>query len=219
MPKKFTEKNKKRFMEDSLDWLRKNVPDVDKNLDNPTVEAVTNLAGHALPPGIIPRVAKKKALEDSLDWLRNNDPNVGNLDDPTMEALSQLTGMPLPKKSTLKDKLLFAKLEAKDFLRDWVDYGVTGIFSLSFRLELVTQSPGRMNSQRVYLITCRLAEHGEGNYNRYVGFFPRKACTISKKSADTGKIEVLPRSFYSDVLESSHFGIQRNVVPLSQLRF
>ena len=91
-------------MEDSIAWIRKNTPNIDMHLDDPTVEAVTNLAGHSLPPGMVPKDSKKKALEDSLTWLRNNDPSTDDVDDPTLEALSTLTGLSLPKSSTTKNK-------------------------------------------------------------------------------------------------------------------
>ena len=69
-----------------------------EDLDDPTVEAVTNLAGHALPPGIVPTTLRMKSLEDALDWLRKNQVGDSGVDDPdTLKALCELAGMELPE--------------------------------------------------------------------------------------------------------------------------
>merc|ERR1711862_295109 len=45
LPKKMSPKNKKKLMEHALDWLRENDPELEEHLDDPTVEAVSKLAG------------------------------------------------------------------------------------------------------------------------------------------------------------------------------
>ena len=54
MPKKMgaQRKKKKKFLEETVGWLRNNDPDVDDVLDDTTVEALAKLVGQSLPPGI-----------------------------------------------------------------------------------------------------------------------------------------------------------------------
>merc|ERR1712232_976388 len=91
---------KKKAVEDTVDWLRKNGPPSDE-LDVPVVEALSNITGVPMPKKMTPS-EKKKFLEDTVDWVRKNE-----LDVPVVEALSNLTGVPMPKKMTPTEKKKF----------------------------------------------------------------------------------------------------------------
>ncbi|CAB9504875.1 receptor kinase [Seminavis robusta] len=114
MPKKDTPKDKKRFMEDSVDWLRKNTPDTSK-LDEPTLDSLLQVPGAPMPSGVVPREDKKKGVEDVFDWLRKNGAPEEELDEATLEALSDLTGVTMPKKKTPE-----AKKKLVDDAVDWL---------------------------------------------------------------------------------------------------
>ena len=87
VPKKLTPEGKKKALSDSLDWLRgKDVAPAE--VDEPTMNAPTNLAGVPMPQDTLsPKEAKQKAIEESLKWLRNNDPVVDDVDGPTVKAV------------------------------------------------------------------------------------------------------------------------------------
>merc|ERR1712072_1197583 len=95
MPKKKTPKRKKKFVEDSISWLRENDPGRLDTIDDPTAMALTKFAGISYEGRPLSREEKKlKALEDTLTWVRNNEPEV--LDDPDsalVSALSKVTGI------------------------------------------------------------------------------------------------------------------------------
>jgi hypothetical protein len=82
-----------KAMEDSVDWLRKNTPEMD--VDEPTLEALSNLTGLPPPKKRTPE-EKKKFVEDSMDWLRKNEPDLEDVDDSTVEEVTNLAGVPMP---------------------------------------------------------------------------------------------------------------------------
>ena len=75
-------------MEDALNWLRNNDPDL-TDLDDATIEAMAKLAGVPLGgAGSSPRQGKTAAVDDALSWLRNNDLDLEDLEDPTLMSRS-----------------------------------------------------------------------------------------------------------------------------------
>ena len=113
MPKRRTPKDKKKFAEDAVDWIRRNEPQTD-NLDKPSIDKLTNLASEPLPEGPSPRAERTKALRDALDWLRKNNPRLDNIKNPTVEAFSNLSGLALPKDKSPRSN--------KKFLEDAIDW-------------------------------------------------------------------------------------------------
>merc|ERR1711935_1155905 len=111
MPKKKTQKEKKKFVEDSISWLRENDPGRLDTVDDPTASAFTKLAGIDFEGRRLSTAEKnKKAMEDSLTWLRNNDPEMNEDPEPALvSALSKITGFPMPKKQTQKEKKKFVE--------------------------------------------------------------------------------------------------------------
>merc|ERR1712232_727639 len=81
---------KKKAVEDTVDWLRKNGPPMDE-LDEPILEALSDLAGVPLPRKMTPK-EKTKFLEDSVDWIRKNKPDLEAMDEPTLENLLKIPG-------------------------------------------------------------------------------------------------------------------------------
>merc|ERR1712207_139281 len=111
IPRKMNSKNRKRFVEDSLNWLRNNDPGRLDNVDEKTAETITNFAGIPYERQLSKEEEeRRKAMEDALEWIRNNDPKVD--EEPRNNlviALSKLTGASLPK---MKPK------EKKKFVED-----------------------------------------------------------------------------------------------------
>merc|ERR1712113_384923 len=85
LPKKKSPASNKKFMEEAIDWLRNNEPNLE-DVDDSTVEEVTKIAGVHMPRGVIPKAARKKPLEDAIDWIRKNDPIMDDLDEPVLES-------------------------------------------------------------------------------------------------------------------------------------
>merc|ERR1712003_419407 len=77
IPKKMKSKNRKRFIEDSLNWLRNNDPGRLDTIDERTAETITDFAGIPYERQLSKREEKKReAMENALEWIRNNDPVV-----------------------------------------------------------------------------------------------------------------------------------------------
>merc|ERR1712241_577338 len=119
VPKKMKRKEKKKFVEDSLDWLRENDPGRLDTVDDPTVSSLMKLAGLPdLGSPLSPDRKKGKAMQETLTWIRNNDPEVDdNPDEDLIMALSKVTGGPLPKKMNGKEKKKFVE-DSIDWLRE-----------------------------------------------------------------------------------------------------
>merc|ERR1712157_20947 len=100
MPKKMTAEAKKKFVEDSVNWLRENDPGRLDTVDDETAKAFTELAGIPYEGRLLsPQEEKRNVMENTLNWIRNNDPKVD--DDPKVmlvNALSKITGVQIPKK-------------------------------------------------------------------------------------------------------------------------
>merc|ERR1711865_1294197 len=80
-------------MQDSLNWLRNNDPNIDKDPAPGLVSALSKITGLALPKKLTAE-KKKKFVEDSIDWLRENDPGrLDTVDDPTATAFAALAGI------------------------------------------------------------------------------------------------------------------------------
>ena len=82
---------KARALDEALDWLRNNDPDVNK-VDEPGLNKLSNLGGIPMPKKLTPE-AKQKTLDDVLDWIRSNDVTPGEVDEPTLKALTNLAGV------------------------------------------------------------------------------------------------------------------------------
>jgi hypothetical protein len=89
---------KAKVMEDAVDWLRKNDPPT-SNVDDPTLESLTNLAGIALPKHALAPEEKKRIMEDAVNWLRKNDLKPEDVDQAGfgLVSLANLSGLPLPE--------------------------------------------------------------------------------------------------------------------------
>jgi hypothetical protein len=95
-----------QVVNDALDWLRNNNLK-QEDLDDPTVQALSNLAGLPVPSGRLPPGTKKKAADDALNWLRNNSPRSDDVDEPTLQALANMAGLPMPPSSIPPQELIF----------------------------------------------------------------------------------------------------------------
>merc|ERR1711865_1215968 len=102
-------KEKKKFVEDSITWLRGNDPGRLDTVDDTTAKVITQLAGipyQGRP--LSPDEKKREAMNDSLNWIRNNDVKADdNPKEDLLKALSKLTGAPVPKKMKSKEKKKF----------------------------------------------------------------------------------------------------------------
>merc|ERR1711933_355576 len=111
--RKKAEEERKNAIEDSLDWLRNNDPEVD-DVDGPTTRSFAKLAGIPLPKKLTPE-NKKKTMESAIDWLRNVDAeDLERIDNPSLQALTTFTGVGMPGISKL------AKAQALEDALDWV---------------------------------------------------------------------------------------------------
>merc|ERR1711933_653497 len=107
------EEERKKAIEESLDWLRNNDPEVD-DVDGPTTRSFAKLAGIPLPKKLTPK-SKKKTMESAIEWLREADAedlgHLGRIDNPSLQALTNFTGVGMPdisklaKAQALKDAL------------------------------------------------------------------------------------------------------------------
>merc|ERR1712238_512986 len=87
------EEKKKKAMQDSLNWLRNNDPNIDKDPAPGLVSALSKITGLALPKKLTAK-KKKKFVEDSISWLRENDPGrLDTVDDPTATEFTKLAGI------------------------------------------------------------------------------------------------------------------------------
>merc|ERR1711897_50675 len=108
------EDEKKKAVEDSLEWLRSNDVSGD-DVDSPTVKALSKLAGIPMPKKLTPE-NKKKTIDSAIEWLRNAESeDLPPVETPTLESLTSLTGVPMPGVSQV-DKAR-ALEEALDWLR------------------------------------------------------------------------------------------------------
>ena len=64
---------------------------IPQDIDDPTLLALSNLAGTPLPKSSTPR-DKRKALDAAIDWLRKNNPTAENVSNPTVTALVNFPG-------------------------------------------------------------------------------------------------------------------------------
>merc|ERR1711897_25658 len=77
LPKKMKGKQRKKFVEDSIDWLRENDPGRLETVDDGTVSSLMKLAGLPYVGSPLPPDRKKgEAMQETLTWIRNNDPEV-----------------------------------------------------------------------------------------------------------------------------------------------
>ena len=68
MPRSKSPKDKKKFVDSALDWLRNNETDV-SNLDDPGMESLFSLAGvDPSKPGSLPKDRRQKAMEDAVSF-------------------------------------------------------------------------------------------------------------------------------------------------------
>merc|ERR1712238_545778 len=119
MPERMIPKEKKKFVDDSVDWLRENDPGRLDTVDDRTATAFTKLAGIGYDgPPLSTNEIKSKAMEDALNWIRKNDPEVDdNPDNDLVKALSKITGASKPKKMGPKRKKKFVS-DSIDWLRE-----------------------------------------------------------------------------------------------------
>merc|ERR1711933_422702 len=120
-PKKMTPKRKKKFVKDSIDWLRENDPGRLDTVDESTAKAFTNLAGipfEMVESSMLADDTKNKAMLDALDWLRGNDVVMDdNPDNDLVSALSKITGASMPEKMIPGEKKKFVE-DSVDWLRE-----------------------------------------------------------------------------------------------------
>lgn len=91
-----TLRQRKKAIEEARNWIRTNNPSPD-DVDEPTLTALTNLAGIKMPRVEVKPKDKREATEQALNWLRNNDPSdTVDLYDLTIIAFSNLAGTPSP---------------------------------------------------------------------------------------------------------------------------
>merc|ERR1711862_773917 len=108
---------KKKAMDSALDWLRSNEPSLD-DVDDPTLESLSNLTGMSLPKTKSDK-DKQKFAEDALDWLRNNEPNLDkDFDDPTLEDIVKLAGVAMPPGTATRDERKKALEDAVKWFRN-----------------------------------------------------------------------------------------------------
>merc|ERR1712232_287632 len=108
-PKSQKEK-KKKAMNDALNWIRKNDPDVDTNPDDDLVNALSKLTGNPVPTDMTPQ-SKKDFVDNSINWLRESDPGrLDMVDDATAGVFASLAGIdyeaPLKTKKEKKKKAM-----------------------------------------------------------------------------------------------------------------
>merc|ERR1712048_1223919 len=90
------EEEKKKAIEDSLDWLRYNDVDVG-DAAIPAVGTLSKLAGLPLPLEPTPKMKAKNVLDRAVEWLRNAEPDdLKHIDSPSLQTLTSLAGVPLP---------------------------------------------------------------------------------------------------------------------------
>merc|ERR1712232_502462 len=104
---------KKKTMDNAIEWLRNSDPEDLQDTDNPSLSALTNLAGVPMPGAS--KTDRVKILMDAVDWLRNNDPIITNVDKPGLKSLTKLGGIHMPKKLTPE-----TKQRAIDDFMDWL---------------------------------------------------------------------------------------------------
>ncbi len=74
-----TPPQQQKAIDDSINWLRNN--DLDPaDVDDPTAQALANLAGVMMPGTNLTPDEKARVVEDSVNWLRHNDPNAEDVD-------------------------------------------------------------------------------------------------------------------------------------------
>ena len=99
--REMTPEEKEKTLEDVVEFLRKN--DLhEKDLDEPTLEAITDLAGVDMPRDR--DTSRQKVLDDAIQWLRNNEPSGEEVGKSALKPLTKLAGVPMPKKLTPEEK-------------------------------------------------------------------------------------------------------------------
>merc|ERR1712154_317650 len=89
------EEEKKKAIEESLEWLRNNDLDVE-DVDGPTVKTLSKLAGIPLPRKLTDK-NKKKTMDNAVNWLRNAESeDLQPIDNGDLECLTKLAGVPMP---------------------------------------------------------------------------------------------------------------------------
>ena len=101
MPEKLSPEGKEAAVGDVVEHFRSK--DVDKkDVDEPTLKAITKLAGVDLPRGM--KSPRQKILDDTLGWLRKHDPSPDSIDESAMKPLAKLCSAQLPKALTRNNK-------------------------------------------------------------------------------------------------------------------
>ena len=96
LPKKLISvDDKKEVLDAAVDWMRHNDPTTE-SLDDPTIIALSNIAGVPIPKKMT-QDEKKKALEDIVDFVRNKHDILPELIGPDdLEPLSKLGNVNVP---------------------------------------------------------------------------------------------------------------------------
>merc|ERR1712019_274482 len=115
MPSKLTSKSKKKAMEESMEWLRNNEPDLDE-VDDEVLEVFTNMTGFSTPKKFTPKSNKQKA-KDAVEWIRNNEINI---DDFPEESLIVMESLAPSSKISISSKEKMDKDDALDNTIEWL---------------------------------------------------------------------------------------------------
>ena len=109
------ERKKKELLDGVLGWLRDSSPPNPKGMDDPTIQALANLADIPAPKGKISSKQKKNIVDKATEWARKNNPKPKDVDDPTLMQLAKVAGLDLPK----FDLSTIEKANALDDALDW----------------------------------------------------------------------------------------------------
>merc|ERR1711897_74512 len=109
--------NKRKAMEDALNWIRNNDLRVDEEPKDNVMVALSKLTGAPMPKKMKSK-QKKKFVEDSVAWLRENDPGrLDTVDDATVETLTKLAGIPYKASPATNDR---NKRKAMEDALNWI---------------------------------------------------------------------------------------------------
>jgi hypothetical protein len=91
-----SEEEKSNLIEDSVQWLRLNQPNIDQ-IEDSVIASFVNIAGISLPQLKLSLEEKTRTIQQSLDWLRNHDDQeFDEMNDDEVEAFAFLAERSLP---------------------------------------------------------------------------------------------------------------------------
>merc|ERR1711981_666010 len=108
---------KRKAMEDALNWIRNNDPEIEDDPEESLVSALSKITGAPMPKKMTPK-HKKKFVEASIEWLRENDPGrLDTVDDPAVTAFTKLAGIPYEGRPLSGDE---KKRKAMEDALNWI---------------------------------------------------------------------------------------------------